>query len=126
MDKTLLFLFVCFPARLLFAFLAKTIKSYYLPFFSLIGFVIGIQFIKHYIKNEPKIGFFGSNVWWENYRLVHGINFLLFSITALFKNSNAWLFLFLDAILALLFYIYEKYFIQIRIARSKYFIHVEL
>ena len=125
MDKTLLFLFVCLPARVLLAYFAKNISSYYLPFFSLITFVIGIQFIRHYIKNEPKVGFFGSVAWWENYRLVHGLNFLLFSLAAFFKNKKAWLFLLLDAILALLFFIYEKYFIKIRMATSKYFTHEE-
>ena len=125
MDKTLLFLFVCLPARVLLAYFAKNISSYYLPFFSLITFVIGIQFIRHYIKNEPKVGFFGSVAWWENYRLVHGLNFLLFSLAAFFKNKKAWLFLLLDAILALLFFIYEKYFIKIRMATRKYFTHEE-
>jgi hypothetical protein len=125
MDRTFLFLFVCFPARVLLAYFAKNIPSYYLPFFSLLTFVIGVQFIRHYIKNEPKIGFFGSNVWWENYRLIHGIDFLLFSVAAFFKNKNAWLFLLLDAILGLLFFIYEKYVIKIRMITNKYFTHEE-
>lgn len=125
MDKTLLFLFVCFPARLLLAFLAYKINLYYLPFLSIISFVIGVQFIRHYIKNEPKIGFFGSNVWWENYRLIHGINYLLFSLAAILKNKNAWFFLLLDAIFGLIFFMYEKYLVNKDIDRTRSFNHLE-
>lgn len=124
-DTTFLFLFVCFPARVLLAYFAKYLRGYYLLVFSLITFVIGIQFIRHYINNSPNVGFFGSNVWWENYRLVHGLNYLMFSVAALYKYKNAWLFLLLDAFLALLFFIYEKYYVKIRIAKSKEFTHME-
>jgi len=111
MNKSLLFIFCCFPARLLLAYIAKIIDVYYLPFFALITFIIGILFIKNFITNKPKTGFFGSKVWWSNYRLIHGINFVLFSITAFLKYKNAWIFLLCDAFIGLTFFIYEKYVI---------------
>lgn len=123
MDTTFLFLFVCFPVRVLLAYFAKYLRGYYLLVFSLLTFVIGIQFIRHYINNSPKVGFFGSNVWWENYRLVHGLNHLMFSVAAVFKNKNAWLFLLLDAFLALLFFIYENYYVKSRMKVSTSFTH---
>ena len=123
-DTTFLFLFVCFPVRVLLAYFAKYLRGYYLLVFSLLTFVIGIQFIRHYINNSPKVGFFGSNVWWENYRLVHGLNYLMFSVAALYKNKNAWLFLLFDAFLALLFFIYENYYVKISMKLSTSFTHL--
>lgn len=114
MNKVLLFVLFCFPARLLLAYIAKTMSLYYLPLFSIITFIIGIMFIKNYINNEPKVGFFGSKVWWSNYRLVHGINYLFFSITAFFQYKNAWVFLLCDALLGLIFFLYEQYIISNR------------
>ena len=125
MNKSLLFMFVCLPARFLLAFLAYKINLYYLPFLSIISFFIGVQFIRHYIKNEPKIGFFGSTVWWENYRLIHGIDYLLFSLAAFFKNKNAWFFLLLDAIFALIFFMYEKYLVNKDIDNTNSFNHLD-
>lgn len=108
MNKTLLFLFGCFPARVLLAYIAKNMSLYYLRIFSIIPFIIGIMFIKNYINKEPKNGFFGSNAWWSNYRLIHGINFLFFSVTAFLQYKNAWLILLCDAILGLIFFTYEQ------------------
>jgi hypothetical protein len=119
MSKVLLFLLFCFPARLLLAYIAKTMSLYYLPLFSIITFIIGILFIKNYITNEPKVGFFGSKVWWSNYRLVHGINYLFFSIMAFFQYKNAWIFLLCDALLGLIFFIYEQYIINYRLVKAK-------
>jgi hypothetical protein len=123
-DTTFLFLFVCFPARVLLAYFAKYLRGYYLLVFSLITFIIGIQFIKNYITNSPNVGFFGSDVWWENYRLVHGLNYLMFSFAAVYKIKTAWFFLLLDAFLALLFFIYEKYYVKIRMKFNTSFTHL--
>ena len=101
MNKTLLFLFGCFHARLLLAYIAKNMSLYYLRIFSIIPFIIGIMFIKNYINKEP-------NAWWSNYRLIHGINFLFFSVTAFLQYKNAWLILLCDAILGLIFFTYEQ------------------
>ena len=105
----LYFIFGCFIARLLLAYFAKIIPINYLPYFGIITFIIGIIFLKNFIYNEPKIGFFGSKAWWSNYRLIHSINYFLFTISSIYKNSNSWKILFFDAILGLVFFINNYY-----------------
>ena len=113
MNKTdkikLYFLFICFTSRLLLAYFAKIIDQDYLPYFGIVTLIISFMFLKNFIYNEPKIGFFGSNVWWKNYRLIHSINYFLFTIGSIYKNKNSWIILFFDAILGLLFFINNYY-----------------
>ena len=87
-NKILLyFIFGCFLSRIILALIAKYINSKYLPYMSLFTLIIGISFIYTTILDK-KIGFFGSKVWWNNYRLIHGFNYILFSLAAYYKNSN--------------------------------------
>ena len=65
-----------------------------------------INFIKY--KKQDK-GFFGSYVWWNNYRLIHSFNYAIFSIQAFLHYNKAWMILFIDAILGLIFFI-NNYF----------------
>ena len=105
----LYFIFGCFSFRLLLAYFAKITRPNYLPYLGIITFIISLMFLKNFIYNKPKIGFFGSKVWWSNYRLIHSINYFLFTISSMYKNSNSWKILFFDAILGLLFFINNYY-----------------
>ena len=105
-NKTRIFLFllVCFPARLLFAYIARYMtinNSKYLKYLSIITFIMGSGFILNYINNK-KIGSFGQKVWWNNYRLIHGIIYITYS---LLSTQRAYYLLFIDAILGLIFFI---------------------
>ena len=112
MDKTIYyFIFFCFPARLLLALLAKKIESKYLPIMGLFTIFISISFFINFIKNkESDKGFFGNYVWWNNYRLIHSFMFALFSIQALLIYKNAWIVLFIDALLGLIFFTFKYFF----------------
>tara|TARA_B100001093_G_C26844233_1_gene1021996 strand:+ start:1770 stop:2108 length:339 start_codon:yes stop_codon:yes gene_type:complete len=112
MNKVLLyFIFLCFPARLALALIAKYININYLPFFAIITTIISIGFFINFIKHNPNDkGFFGNKVWWNNYRLIHSFNFALFSLQAFMKYDKAWIILLLDAFIGLFFFIF-KYFI---------------
>jgi hypothetical protein len=110
-NKILYFIFLCFPARLLLSMLAKIIQSKYLPIMAIFTSFISISFFINFIKyKKDEKGFFGSYVWWNNYRLIHSFNYAIFSIQAFLKNNKAWMILFIDAILGLIFFI-NKYFI---------------
>ena len=112
LEKIILyFIFFYFQERLTLALLAKMIKPKYLPIMALFTIVISISFFMNFIKHKKNNkGFFGSYVWWNNYRLIHSFMFALFSIQALVIYKNAWIVLFIDALLGLIFFIFKYYF----------------
>ncbi len=105
------FIFGCFLSRIILALIAKFINIKYLPYMSLFTLIIGLSFIYTSILNK-KIGFFGSKVWWNNYRLIHSFNYILFSLVAYYKNINSWIILLVDAFLGLIFFV-NKYYLNI-------------
>ncbi len=111
MDKIILyFIFLCFPARLLLSILAKIIKPIYLPIIGIFTTFISINFFINFIQyRKEEKGFFGNYVWWNNYRLIHSFTYAIFSILAFLNYNKAWIILFIDAILGLIFFIH-KYF----------------
>ena len=111
MNKIIyIFLFGCFVSRILIAILAKIINVNYLPIMVIFTSIISLSFLRGFILNSPKTGFFGSKVWWQNYRIFHSFNFGLFSLLAFCKNPNSWIVLFIDAWFGLIFFI-NKYFL---------------
>ena len=111
MNKIIyLFFFGCLVARISIAIIAKIINIKYLPILAIFSSIISLSFLRGFILNYPKTGFFGSKVWWQNYRIIHSFDFGLFSIFAFYKNPNSWIILFIDALLGLIFFI-NKYFI---------------
>lgn len=110
MNKIIyIFLFACFTSRIAISIFAKIIDVNYLPIMAIFTSIISLGFLKGFLLNSPKIGFFGSKVWWQNYRIIHSFNFGLFSLLAFCKNPNSWIILFIDAWLGLIFFI-NKYF----------------
>ena len=110
MNKIIyIFLFGCFVSRILIAILAKIINVNYLPIMAVFTSIISLSFLRGFILTTPKTGFFGSKVWWQNYRILHSFNFGLFSLLAFYKNPNSWIVLFIDVWLGLIFFI-NKYF----------------
>tara|TARA_B100001093_G_scaffold237656_1_gene227679 strand:- start:2220 stop:2555 length:336 start_codon:yes stop_codon:yes gene_type:complete len=111
MNKIIyIFLFGCFVSRVFLAIIARFINVKYLPIMAIFTSIISFGFLRGFILNFPKTGFFGSKVWWQNYRILHSFNFGLFSFLAFYKNPNSWIILFIDAWLGLIFFI-NKYFL---------------
>lgn len=108
-DIIYIFLFGCIGARIAISMIAKYIDPNYLPYMAFFTTTIALGFLRGFIQNSPKVGFFGNPVWWQNYRIIHSINFAIFSFLAINKNPDAWIILFVDAILGLIFFI-KKYF----------------
>ena len=111
MNKIIyIFLFACFTSRIAISIFAKIINVNYLPIMAIFTSIISLSFLRGFILNSPKTGFFGSKAWWQNYRILHSFNFGLFSLLAFYKNPNSWIVLFIDAWLGLIFFI-NKYFL---------------
>jgi len=110
MDNIIyIFLFGCIGTRIAISMLAKYIDINYLPYMAILTTIFSLGFLRGFITNSPKVGFFGNPAWWENYRIIHSINFGIFSVLAINKNPDAWIILFVDAMLGLIFFI-KKYF----------------
>ena len=111
MNKIIyIFLFACFTFRIAISIFAKIININYLPIIAIFTSIISLSFLRGFILNSPKTGFFDNKVWWQNYRIVHSFNFGLFSFLAFCKNPNSWIVLFIDAWLGVAFFI-NKYFL---------------
>lgn len=111
MNKIIYILFfICFLSRIAISIISRNININYLPIMSIFTSIISLSFLRGFIINHPKIGFFGNKVWWQNYRIIHSFNFGLFSILAFNKNPNCWIILFIDAFFGLFVFI-NKYFL---------------
>ena len=118
MNSKLLFLIGCIPTRLLLAFIAYYSLNYDSKYsnnlkyiLTIITFLIGISFIIIYEKGWRKKGVEtgGKEIWWNNYRPIHGSIYLIFSILSLLyiiKPSysilkHIWILLLLDVLIGL-------------------------
>ena len=110
-KRLLLFLFGCILTRFIFAYIAKIINPTYLPILGSIALIISIGFFYIYLTNSRKNGpeVFGEGIWWNNYRPVHGLLYLLFAITAILKKSYSWIFLLVDVIFGLLVFLIHHF-----------------
>lgn len=70
-DRFLLFLLVCIPVRLIYAF----IQNRYV-FLNWISGIIGAIFIYKWYTWNGELGGFGGKLWWNNMRLIHGIIYI--------------------------------------------------
>jgi hypothetical protein len=112
MKKRLLtFLFGCIPARIGLVLIGKYIPIYYLPFFALFTLSIAIGFLFLYFTGKRSTGLEtqGGPIWWMNYRIFHGLFYLIFSILAIMRIRSAYLFLLLDTIFGLLLFLAHHY-----------------
>ena len=118
-HRILLFLIVCIPLRFLIVGIAfylsykknpiissdtifdKLLSNHFFKgIFYLFTLTIGIGFINTFINNK-KIGRFGGKVYWSNLRLVHGINYLLYTYLAINNYKNAFLILLFDVLIGI-------------------------
>ena len=106
----------------------------YLNYFSYFYLIIGILFIYKYIistyptypnylykkqnssfvklvrvSEHSKVGFFGGQVWWNNYRLIHGVIYILFFYLNLIKYKNTYKLLIFDLLIGLIGFVNNYY-----------------
>ena len=109
-KRMLLFLFGCIGTRCLLAYIAKKINPEYLPYMGYIALIISLSFIYLFLfgnkSADSQLEWSGDKkIWWNNLRIVHGLNYLIFAILAIQKNKNAWIPLAVDVSIGLIAWI---------------------
>lgn len=99
MKRNLLFLLGCIPARLGLTFLAY--KK--VPFLYVLTFIAGVGFFYYYFSGTRNVGreTLGKPIWWNRFRPVHGILFILYSYLAYRGHNDAYKVLFADTMFGL-------------------------
>jgi phosphatidylglycerophosphate synthase len=100
-----LFLLGCIPTRILIAYLAfyfsenRNVSN----IFAILALLISIGFFYIYFTGSRKTGTEteGREIWWNNWRPVHGSIYLLFCLLTLSGVKNAWVVLALDVMIGL-------------------------
>ncbi len=102
-KRFLLFLIGCIGTRLLLVYIAKNINITLLKYMGYLLLIPALGFFYIYLTNSRKTGaeVFGSKIWWNHLRPVHGLFYLLFAYNAIHGNKNAWIYLFIDVIFGL-------------------------
>ncbi len=106
-KRFILFLFGCIVIRLIFALIAKNIDETKLQYFGYISLlpVIGWFYLIFFGQRNTGPEVFGDIIWWKNYRIIHALNWSAFAYLAINKNKNAWLVIFTDTIMGLIFFL---------------------
>lgn len=107
-SKVYLFLFGCIGVRTLLAMLAYKINVKYLPYLGMFAVFVAFGLLFHFIFGTRKTGQESSaennRIWWNNYRPLHALMYLLFAYLAFQKDHRAYVFLVTDVLLALVLY----------------------
>ena len=53
---------------------------------------------------------FGSKIWWNDLRPIHGLLYLLFAYNAIMGNKSAWIYLLVDVIFGLISFLTFHYY----------------
>jgi hypothetical protein len=110
-KRFLLFLGGCIPSRLALTALAKYMPNKYLPYLGLITLLMALGFLYLYFTGARKVGpeTFGQPIWWNKFRIIHGILYLLFSFYAINRYASAYLFLLYDTLIGLTLFLGHHY-----------------
>ena len=110
-KRFLLFLFGCVVARLLLVYIAKNIKSKYLPILGYFALVPALGFIYIYYNNLRKTGqeVLGDTIWWNDIRPIHSFLYFLFFFMAINRKRNSWIVLLIDVLFGLTMFLKFHY-----------------
>lgn len=104
-KRFLLFLIGCIGVRLSLVYVAKNYKDQKVVKNILLIFtlLVSVGFFFIYFTGIRKKGTetFGSDIWWNNLRPLHGFLYLLFAILLYQNKSYAWMVLLADVIIGL-------------------------
>lgn len=89
-QRILLFLFGCISSRFFLSYLIKNISNKYSFILTFILLLIGIGFLTIYFFDLRKTGLEtgGNPIWWNNFRPIHGIFYLIASLLLFYKNKS--------------------------------------
>ena len=102
-KRFLLFLFGCIGTRFLLVYIAKNIDTTYLQYMGYLALLPAIGFFYIYFTGSRQTGaeVFGSKIWWNDLRPIHGLLYLLFAGNAIIGNKSAWMYLLVDVVFGL-------------------------
>ena len=102
---------ICILVRCTFIYMAYISLSYdnLNLLFSGLSLVIGISFFFQYITKYRKKGAFGQSIWWDAFRPLHGILFLIASYLIYNRNLYFVSVLILDTMVGIGGHIYYRY-----------------
>tara|TARA_B110000967_G_C18895005_1_gene569969 strand:- start:589 stop:948 length:360 start_codon:yes stop_codon:yes gene_type:complete len=104
------FLFGCIPARILIAVIPLIASAKILFYYSFILLAIAIGFLYLYFTNgrmnAPEAG---GKTWWANYRIIHGLLYLIAAWYAFNKQQIAYAPLSLDVCIGLGLFLNKHY-----------------
>jgi len=99
MNRKVVFLLGCIPARILLAYIAKKTPRDKQIYLGIIFLAIGLTFLKLYFLNErttsPEAQ---GEVWWAKYRIIHGLLYLTAAILAFKKDDRVYVPLVIDVL----------------------------
>ncbi len=110
-KRFLLFLGGCIPMRLFLVYLAKTIPLKYLPYLGAAHLLPAIGFIYLFITGKRITGVEtqGAPIWWQRFRIMHGLIYLLFAYYAINQVAAAYQILLADVCLGLSLFLWHHY-----------------
>lgn len=102
-KRYILFLIGCIGVRSLFVIISKHINKKYLPYLGTLALFPAFGFLYIYFTGTRKTGaeVFGSKIWWNSLRPIHGLLYLCFAYLAIYKNNYAYVPLLIDVIIGL-------------------------
>ena len=111
-KRVLLFLFGCIGTRALFVFVAKNVDTQYLQYLGYLALLPAIGFFYIYFTGSRQTGaeVFGSKIWWNDLRPIHGLLYLLFASNAIMGNKSAWIYLLVDVVFGLISFLTFHYY----------------
>lgn len=111
-KRFLLFLIGCIGTRSLFVYVAKNVDTTYLRYIGYLALLPAIGFFYIFFTGSRQTGaeVFGSKIWWNDLRPIHGSLYLLFAYNAIIGNKSAWIYLLVDVIFGLLSFLTFHYY----------------
>lgn len=109
-TRLALFLVGCIGVRTLFVVIAKKSSVERLPYLGYLALLPVLGWTWILLTGSRQTGFeAGGKIWWNDLRIVHLTNYLLFAILAIKKDKNAWMLLAFDVIIGLIAFLHHHW-----------------
>jgi hypothetical protein len=110
-KRFLLFLGGCIPMRLALVWLAKEVPLNYLPYLGYLALLPAFGFLYLFFSGKRTSGVEtgGAPIWWNQFRILHGLIYLLFAYYAINRIKSAYKFLLADVCIGLVLFLWHHY-----------------
>jgi len=101
--RAVLFLVGCMGSRIALTMCSKMLPLSYLPILGLLAVIPAIGFMVIYLTGSRTHGaeVFGERIWWNFMRPIHSMLYAAFAYSAIMKNRDSWIYLFIDTLVGL-------------------------